>query len=154
MWLLSSIFCSYGPRQLQLVKRLYAAPSVEPLPLVSTLELNNNRQQKTSSQTPSDTLVGEAEHKSAQNHGVEDNSMPFPCILKSCEKRFPTRASLKNHLKRVHKKQHPAEMPEVRLLKQSILWRLQVELICNRVQAPGVSIFRYINIHIDNILQF
>ena len=117
MWLLSSIFCSYGPRQLQLVKRLYAAPSVEPLPLVSAPELNNNGQQKTSSQIPSDTLVAEAEHKSAQNVGVEENSKPFPCTF--CESGFLTRTSLKNHTRRAHKGQR-REMSEVRLRKQSI----------------------------------
>ena len=119
IWLFSSIFCSYGPRQLQLIKRLYAAPSVEPLPLVSTPELNNNGQQKTSSQIPSD-LVGEAEaeHKSAQSVGVEYNSMPFPCNF--CGRRFHSRRCRKRfHSRGVHKKQYP-EMPEVRLPKQSI----------------------------------
>ena len=117
IWLFSSIFCSYGPRQLQLIKRLYAAPSVEPLPLVSTPELNNNGQQKTSSQIPSD-LVGEAEveYKNAQNVGVEDKSMSFPCNF--CESGFPTRTSLKNHTRRAHRKQR-REMSEVRLLKRS-----------------------------------
>merc|ERR1719357_805136 len=139
--LIDRLLDSYGPRQLQLIKKLYAAPSVEPLPLVSTPELNNNGQQKTSSQIPSDTLVAEVEHKSAQNIGVEDNSMTFPCNF--CERGFPTRTSLKNNARRLHKKPYPV-MPEVELIYKGVQAHMAEENLggqinCNSNQSKGLK---------------
>merc|ERR1719357_1457444 len=139
--LIDRLLDSYGPRQLQLIKKLYAAPSVEPLPLVSTPELNNNGQQKTSSQIPSDTLVAEVEYKNAQNVGVEDNSMSFPCNF--CESGFPTRTSLKNHTRRAHKKQR-REMSEVELIYKGVQAHMAEENLggqinCNSNQSKGLK---------------